>query len=384
MSPKTKFRLIRLLVHVLIFIVFILGFSAFLEARTGMVSVLLARTEKHSVKVVNPNQRLKRIIAEQESNEYFRKRSTEILCTFAEPEKSLHQGEFVGTKVTKEVEEGEGFTTTFYLKNSGNVPWFSDKAPCGAKVFRMRLGTARDQDRASIFYTKDQYFDMGWVQKNRIAMKENRIDPGQIATFEFTSRAPFQEDIYREYFQPVVEGKAWFTRKEELVYMDVRVGPDHENHEDKLNFLWKSGMASVIDSEAPLNIIVDISDQKMTVRKGDTVIREYLVSTGTFQTPTPLGKGKIHNKQELRIASAYPHYRMPNWQGLAFDRHRGKFIGVGFHALPYLANDNGVFWNEALNHIGQRVSHGCIRLLPDDAKDLYSLTALGDEFVVQD
>ena len=108
---------------------------------------------------------------------------------------------------------------------------------------------------------------------------------------------------------------------------------------------------------------------------GDTLIREYTVSTGTFNTPTPLGNFKILNKQDLRIARKWPHYHMPQWQGFT------KW-GHGFHSLPYLANDKGIFWNEALTHIGQRVSHGCIRLLPEDAEDLYSLTEVGTEMVI--
>ena len=122
---------------------------------------------------------------------------------------------------------------------------------------------------------------------------------------------------------------------------------------------------------------VDISEQKLRLKFGQTVIREYLVSTGTFNTPTPLDRFKILNKQELRIGSAKPHYRMPFWQGFT----RG---GAGFHSLPYLANDNGVFWEEALSHIGQRVSHGCVRLLPEDAEDFYKLTAVGIKVVVHD
>ena len=122
----------------------------------------------------------------------------------------------------------------------------------------------------------------------------------------------------------------------------------------------------------------------MRVFLGDTMIRDFLISSGTFQTPTPLGSGKIVDKQDLRISNKYPHYRMPFWHSLAFDKHGGQFLGYGFHSLPYLANDKGIFWNEALNHLGQRVSHGCVRIGPEDSEDLYNITQIGTKFLIHD
>ena len=51
--------------------------------------------------------------------------------------------------------------------------------------------------------------------------------------------------------------------------------------------------------------------------------------------------------------------------------------GHGLHALPYLMNDGGVFWKEALSDIGKPVSHGCVRQLPEDAITLYNFTSVG-------
>ncbi|MEK9132965.1 MAG: L,D-transpeptidase [Patescibacteria group bacterium] len=236
-----------------------------------------------------------------------------------------------------------------------------------------RLGTAKEQDRNSIFYNPG---DLAWLGSNRIAMSESRIEPGEIATFTFRSVAPYTTDIFREFFQPITENVGWMTAKESTFYVDVSIGEPGYEYDKAVFYLGKSGQASMIDTTQPITINVDISEQKMIIKIGDFVVREYLVSTGTFKTPTPIGKFKILNKQELRIAGAYPHYRMPKWQGFT------KW-GHGLHALPYLANDRGTFWNEALTHIGQRVSHGCIRLLPEDAGELYQLTDVGVEVNIQ-
>lgn len=57
--------------------------------------------------------------------------------------------------------------------------------------------------------------------------------------------------------------------------------------------------------------------------------------------------------------------------------------GYGLHALPSLGNDGGIFWTEALTHIGIPVSHGCVRILPEDAIWLYDFTEIGDTVTVQ-
>jgi len=56
--------------------------------------------------------------------------------------------------------------------------------------------------------------------------------------------------------------------------------------------------------------------------------------------------------------------------------------GYGIHALPSLANDRGVFWREALSHIGSPRSHGCIRLLPKDAEFAYNFADVGTTVTV--
>lgn len=292
-----------------------------------------------------------------------------INCEFAEPEKQDYKGEFIEREIRLSADEGGEFKVTFYLKNTGNVPWFSVASGCAKN--HVKLGTARDRDRASIFFNPG---DSAWLSAERIAMVESRVKPNEIATFTFISKAPRSTDIFREYFQPVVEGVQWMERKEETARVDIAVGFVPPEYEKSLFYIGKTGQASSIDPNGELVVDVDISDQKMLVKLGEQVIREFQVSTGTFNTPTPIGTFEILNKQELRIGSKWPHYHMPKWQGFT------KW-GHGLHSLPYLANDRGVFWSEALNHIGQRVSHGCIRILPNDAEDLFNLTTVGVKLV---
>ena len=292
-------------------------------------------------------------------------------CLYVPQEKPEYKAEAIEDEVTAAAEWGGDFEATLYIKNTGNMTWFGDSAGCG-EVPVVRLGTARDRDRASVFYNPG---DPAWHGSNRIAMVEPRVEPGEIATFRFTSTAPQTDDIFREYFQPVVEGVKWMDGRDETASMDIYVGQTDAEAGSKVNYLGETGQVSGLDFFASPVIDVDISEQKLRYMLGDSLIREYTVSTGTFKTPTPLGHFKIWIKQDLRIGAAKPHYRMPQFMGFTAQ-------GAGFHALPYLANDKGVFWNEALSHIGQRVSHGCVRILPDDAVDFYKLVELGTDVVI--
>lgn len=288
------------------------------------------------------------------------------LCAYSPPENPQYKGEFTlkNTKITAD-RVGE-FTVSLYLKNTGNTTWFGDRSGCES-LPKMRLGTAKERDRNSIFFNPGEPL---WINPNRIAMIEQRVNPGETATFRITSRGPNVSDIFREYWEPVIEGVKWLEEKESRASVDIYVGETTAENERTVFYLGKTGQASELDPIGEISIDIDISDQRMKVFLGNTMIREFMISSGTFNTPTPIGRFSILNKQELRIGNKWPHYRMPYWQGFSAG-------GAGLHALPYLANDKGVFWNEALTHIGQRISHGCVRLLDEDAEDLYSLTEVG-------
>ncbi len=293
------------------------------------------------------------------------------VCLSTPVEKPEYKGEFITQENSVYADEGGEFEVSLYIKNTGNTSWFGDTSGCPSTNY-MRLGTARESDHASIFYNPG---DPRWLTNNRIAMLEDRVNPGEVATFRWLSRTPTVSDVFREYFRPVVEGQLWLPGAEALARVDIFVGEDTTQYEKALHYLGSSGQASALDVSGVPTVEVDISDQKARVKLGETVVREYTVSTGTFKTPTPIGRFKILNKQDLRIGAASPHYRMPNWQGFT------KW-GHGFHSLPYLANDRGTFWTEALSHIGQRVSHGCVRLLPEDSADLYNLIEVGTEVII--
>lgn len=270
--------------------------------------------------------------------------------------------EFLGTRKNRTFEHGELAKVTIYIKNTGTIPMFSDDSGCTFRPIA-RLGTARERDRDSaVFSEKD-----GWQSPNRIRMDQKVLNPGEKGSFTFIAKMPETDGIYKEYFDLVLEGKQWMN-KDFSVNFDV--GEYIAEKRDLLEYIDTSRLVTESDLNGEKSIEVIIATQRMHLKIGDITIRDFPVSTGTWKTPTPYGKTKILNKQEVRVSGAWPHYIMPKWMGF-------RAGGYGIHALPSIRYDNGYYWREALSHIGTRRSHGCIRLLPADAEFAYEFGEIG-------
>lgn len=284
-------------------------------------------------------------------------------------EEAIYSADIVEVKLTDHILPGEEFRVEAYVKNTGNVTWFGLDSKCADKTI-VNMGTDFTRDRDSLFFEEGP--EAGWVGSNRVKMVEDAIKPNEVATFAFTGTAPMEHTIYREHFNLVAEDMAWFD--EFNIPVDIRVGDVTEQAEYEVQFLKDVSM-STQDLVGDHKIRIDLSDQSMTLLIGETEAYNMTVSTGAWDTPTPVGTFRTLNKQELRIGGAAPHYRMPYWQGFTPQGH-------GLHALPYLGDPGGWFWEEALDHIGIPVSHGCIRMLPEDAALVYEFGDVGIEIEI--
>jgi len=301
-------------------------------------------------------------------------------CKFAAVDKPEFSGRFLAVRRKAGVQPGEIFTMQVFIQNTGNIPWFSADSGCNSMTV-VSLGTAKEHDRISPFYTDlpnpDTSKKNTWLGGSRIAMDKKRVSPLDVASFTITAQAPNDPGIYREFFSPVAENVAWMEG-EALFSTDINIGnvsldPQKEQY---TSYIQKSVNLSTLALDGEKGIDISLTKQKMYVKIGDTVIRVFPVSTGTAKHPTPPGHYSVLLKQTVRVAGTTPHYIMPLFQ----EFKRG---GFGLHALPSLANDRGVYWREALNHIGYPKSHGCIRLLPEDAKFLWNFTNIGTKVNVR-
>lgn len=294
------------------------------------------------------------------------KSGVKSVCFIADPvvETPSYEGELQEIKVSDPLVKGAPFRVEAEIKNTGNMNWYGAEADCAGKTV-VNMGTNKTRDRASRFFQEGT--NTGWLGTNRVRMAEDLAKPGDTATFVFTGIVPERDAIFREHFSLVAENVTWFDDMN--IPIDLRVGQVTEEDEFEAKFL-KDISTDTASLDGERYIRIDLSDQQMTLLIGDTEVYHLPISSGASDTPTPVGTFKILNQQELRIGGTAPHYRMPYWQG--FTR-----MGHGLHALPYLGDPGGWFWEEALTHIGIPVSHGCIRMLPDDAALVYEFGELG-------
>lgn len=300
-----------------------------------------------------------------------------VFCEYAPQEKVEYKATFIEARKKLKVDTGEKFRVKVFMKNTGNTPWFSAESGCEGPI--VNLGTDLERDHDSTFYSpKIKEEDNNWIGPNRVGLDQLRVDPEEVASFTFWVEAGDEPDIYKEFMTPVVEGITWID--DAGFSFETLIGDTGEDAETTLTrrmLMGESGSAMSVDLNGEKKIKVDLSEQKMHVYLGDHLVREFTVSTGAPKTPTPVGTHTISLKQEVRIGGKSPHYVMPNFMMFRKD-------GYGIHALPSLSRKGGdVFWTEARDHIGRPVSHGCIRVLPEDSDFVFAFADIGTTVEVQ-
>jgi lipoprotein-anchoring transpeptidase ErfK/SrfK len=106
-------------------------------------------------------------------------------------------------------------------------------------------------------------------------------------------------------------------------------------------------------------IDVDLTNQMVYAYEGDTVVNSFLVSTGTWMTPTVTGKYKIYVK--IRSGNMHgPGYFLPDVPYIMY-----FYKGYGLH---------GTYWH---HNFGTPMSHGCVNLETSDAEWLFNWASEG-------
>lgn len=106
-------------------------------------------------------------------------------------------------------------------------------------------------------------------------------------------------------------------------------------------------------------IDVDLTNQHVYAYEGDVVVNSFIVSTGTWRTPTVTGQYKVYVKYRSAKMSG-PGYYLPNVPYIMY-----FYKGYGLH---------GTYWH---NNFGTPMSHGCVNLRTDDAAWLYEWASVG-------
>jgi hypothetical protein len=112
--------------------------------------------------------------------------------------------------------------------------------------------------------------------------------------------------------------------------------------------------------KGPLQIIISIADQRVSLYDNGTLVARSSVSTGVRRHPTPFGVFSVVEKQRWHRSNIYSGAPMPYMQRITWS-------GIALHAgeLP-----------------GYPASHGCIRLTNDFAIRLWHLTKRGARVII--
>jgi len=127
---------------------------------------------------------------------------------------------------------------------------------------------------------------------------------------------------------------------------------------------------------ADRRIVVDISNQHLYAYEGETLVYDFLCSTGIASSPTIAGVFQVLSKKEEAYASSWDLW-MPHFMGIY--RTAPDFTN-GIHALPILSS-GARLWE---GYLGRPVSYGCIVIGVDEAAALYGWAELGTLVVIQE
>jgi hypothetical protein len=125
------------------------------------------------------------------------------------------------------------------------------------------------------------------------------------------------------------------------------------------------GFSAASAEAARLDIVISKTTQKMTVMVDGEVEYVWPVSTGASGYDTPTGKFKAFRLEEDHESKEWDNAPMPH---SVFFTTRGHAIHGSYS-----------------KRIGQRASHGCVRLSPDNAETLFYMVeenGLGNTHVV--
>ncbi|RME88435.1 MAG: L,D-transpeptidase, partial [Anaerolineae bacterium] len=103
----------------------------------------------------------------------------------------------------------------------------------------------------------------------------------------------------------------------------------------------------------------DLSAQRVYAYEGNTLVRSFVVSTGTWRYPTVTGQYHIYVKYRYADMSG-PGYYLPDVPYVMY-----FYKGYGLH---------GTYWH---NNFGTPMSHGCINLTVADAGWLFNWASVG-------
>lgn len=131
-------------------------------------------------------------------------------------------------------------------------------------------------------------------------------------------------------------------------------------------FMENNVLSSKSSDNKDKHIEVDLANQKLYAFEGSKKVYDFLVSTGKWGL-TPIGEFHIWTKLEYALMTGgskaiNTYYYLPNvpYTMYFYNDSVSKYKGYGIH---------GAYWH---NNFGHPMSHGCINMKTENAKELFS------------
>ncbi|MEN8252480.1 MAG: L,D-transpeptidase family protein [Patescibacteria group bacterium] len=141
-----------------------------------------------------------------------------------------------------------------------------------------------------------------------------------------------------------------------------------EKLEDRVVYAKQNTQPRIKDGKY---IDVNLSTQIMTIFEDGQNKGSFLISSGKPGMDTPKGNHRVYNKHPRPWSKEYGLY-MPYWMAIT---PSGSY---GIHELPEWPGG----YKEGQNHLGIKVSHGCMRLGVGPAEKVYGWADIGTPVIV--
>ncbi len=158
-----------------------------------------------------------------------------------------------------------------------------------------------------------------------------------------------------------------------------------------------TGSASTVDASAlergRYAVVIDLDENMLHFKQGELTLWSAPVGTGTglrletedraWNFSTPQGTFEVKYKEENPTWIAPDWYFIENNLPVPPREDRRRFFPGGLGAAAvYIGKDLAIHGTDKPELLGQRVSHGCIRLSNKDALRLYHNVQVGTEVVI--
>lgn len=124
---------------------------------------------------------------------------------------------------------------------------------------------------------------------------------------------------------------------------------------------------SWVGEPSGVHVNVDLSERKLYLKNGDEVVRAYEIGVGQAAYPTPEGNYTVRrivwNPPWTPPDEAWAANKEPQQPGAAANPM--KVVKIYFNEPDYYIHGTG-----SVSTLGGAVSHGCLRMAPEDAASL--------------